>query len=81
MRQRRVLAYWFWAWPVLGLLVLACHWFDPMTLDNCPHMLFIPGLIGTAATGWTFVRTMDRRYLPQLGAAAFVFCLGVNAYW
>ena len=81
IEQRRFLIYWFWAWPVLGMLILGYHWFDPSALNNCPHMLFMPGLIGTAAAGWAFARTMDKRYIPQLGAAAMVLCLGVNAFW
>ena len=81
MKQRRFLIYWFWTWPVLGLLVLAYYQFDRAAMENCPHMLFIPGLIGIVATGWAFARTMDTRYLPQLAASALVFCFGVNAFW
>lgn len=79
--QRRFLVYWFWTWPIIGLLVLSYHWIDQTAMDNCPQMLFIPGLIGTVATGWAFARTLDKRYLPQLGAAVMVFFLGVNAFW
>ncbi|TWU51529.1 hypothetical protein Poly59_31210 [Rubripirellula reticaptiva] len=81
VEQRRLLVYWFWAWPTLGLLLLGYHWIDPTALNNCPQMLFIPGLIGTAATGWAFARSMDKRYIPQFIASAMVLCLGINAFW
>lgn len=81
MQQRRFLKYWFWTWPVLGSFVLAYHWYAPSALDNCPHMLFVPGLIGTIATSWAFVRTEDKRYLPQWFAAVIILCLGVTAFW
>ncbi len=79
--QRRFLIYWFWTWPALGLFVLVYDWFDRATMENCPHLLFIPGVIGTVATGWAFARTMDKRYLPQFGAAVVVLCLGLRAFW
>lgn len=80
IEQRRFLVYWFWAWPIFGLLILGYHWIDPTGLNNCPHLLFIPGLIGTIATGWAFARTLDNRYLPQFGASAMILCLGINAF-
>ncbi|TWT91534.1 hypothetical protein Pla52n_65250 [Stieleria varia] len=81
LKQRRFLIYWFWIWPVFGLFVLAYHWFDQTAWANCPQALFIPGLIGTTAAGWAFARTIDMRYLPQLGVSALVFLLGVDAFW
>ena len=81
MKQRRFLVYWFWAWPVVGALVLVLHTINPSALANCIHVLFIPGLIGTAASGWAFARTTDRRYLPQLGASAIVLTIGVTMFW
>lgn len=81
IEQRRFLVYWFWAWPILGSLILGYHGFDPIAFNDCPHMLFVPGLIGTTAIGWAFARTKDKRYLPQFGAAIIVLCLGVDAFW
>lgn len=81
IEQRRFLVYWFWAWPIIGLLILSYHWIDHRALYHCPHVLFIPGLIGTVVTGWAFARTLDERYLPQFGASAVVLCLGINAFW
>ena len=81
IEQRRFLVYWFWAWPILGLLLLGYHRVDPTGMENCRQMLFMPGLIGTVATGWAFARTMDRRYITQLFASAIVLCLGVDALW
>ena len=81
MKQRRFLVYWFWAWPVLGALVLVHHAINPSALANCIQVLFVPGLIGTVAAGWTFARTIDRRYLPQLGASAMVFSIGAAMFW
>lgn len=79
--QRRCLVYWFWVWPALGAVVLVHHTANPSALANCIQMLLVPGLIGTAAASWAFARTRDRRYLPQLGAAAMVFSMGAAMFW
>ena len=81
MKRRRLLAYWFWVWPILGTLVLTSHAFNPSIWLDCIQVLFLPGLIGTSVAGWTFARTTDRRYLPQLGASAVVFSVGAAMFW
>lgn len=81
IEQRRFFIFWFWTWPILSMLILSYHWIDAAAFSNCPHMLFIPGLIGTTASGWAFMRTRDRRYLPQLVASATVFCMGLIEFW
>lgn len=81
LKQRRFLVYWFWSWPVLGTLVLLWDSFDPSALANCVQALLVPGLIGTVATAWAFARTVDSRYLPQLGASALVLWIGGERFW
>ncbi|HBE63929.1 MAG TPA: hypothetical protein DDX19_14565 [Rhodopirellula baltica] len=81
IEQRKFLVYWFWIWPISGSLMLGYHWLSPIGFEDCPQMLFMPGLIGTAATGWAFARTLDKRYLPQFVGSAVVLCMGFNAFW
>lgn len=81
MKLRRYLVLWFWAWPVLGLIFVTCYWIYPTSFDRCMHMVFVPSLVGTAATGWAFARTMDKRYLPQLGSSFLVLVIGGWAFW
>lgn len=81
LKQRRFLVFWFWVWPVLGASALVTHWVHPSALANCIQVLFLPGLIGTVATGWAFARTADRRYLPQFGASAIVLAIGTAMFW
>lgn len=81
IEQRKFLIYWFWAWPILGSLMIGYHWLSPIGFEDCPHMLFMPGLIGTTASGWAFARTLDKRYLPQLAGSAVVLCMGFSVFW
>lgn len=77
LKQRQSLVYWFWVWPVVGLAILVHHWFDPSALRDCPQCLWLFGLIGTTASGWAFIRTMDRRYAPQAVLSLAVLILGL----
>ncbi|MDX1928227.1 MAG: hypothetical protein SFV81_16995 [Pirellulaceae bacterium] len=81
MRSRRFLVIWFWAWPALGLAVLTCYWLKPDLLENCLQMLVIPAVIGTIATGWTFLRTRDGRYLPQAFASTVMLIVNGLIFW
>ena len=54
---------------------------SPETFRNSAHVLFVPGLIGTVAAGWTTLRTKEKRFSPQLGASAIVLVLGLAQYW
>lgn len=80
-KDRRLLYYWFWAWPLIGMTVLSIHWIDSNTFRNCVQALFVPGLIGTVSSGWTIIRTNDIRYSLQLVASAIVFAVGFYQYW
>jgi hypothetical protein len=81
MRSRRFLVLWFWAWPALGLCALTCYWLNPDWLENCLHMLVVPGIVGTIATGWTILRTKDRRYLLQAFASAVILIVNSVVFW
>ena len=81
MKWRRYLVFWFWAWPALGLILLTCYRINPPSFDPCIHIVFVPGLVGTVATGWAFARTMDKRYLPQVGASTVALFVGVWVFW
>ena len=68
-------------WPLFGTFVLFWDAHSPTTFHRCAHVLFVPGLIGTVAAGRTILRTMDKRFSPQLGAAVIIFALGAAQYW
>ena len=80
-RSRRFLVLWFWTWPALGLCALALYWLEPSVIEDCLHMLVVPALVGTIATGWTFLRTQDRRYLPQAFASAVLLIVSGFTFW
>jgi hypothetical protein len=80
-RERRFLGNWFWIWPIGGALVVVQHWFNPSAFEQCPHVLFMAPLVGTATSGWTLIRTFDRRYVPQLLASVSVLCVGATCFW
>lgn len=77
----RFLVYWLWAWPFVGATAIAFRAINPSALENCSQTFFLPGLVGTAAAAWSFVRTFDNRYRPPLIASAILFVWGVFAYW
>ena len=79
-RWRNYLVYWFWAWPVCGVTMLIWHLIDSSSFENCPHMIFLFGLVGTIATGWALIRTYDYRYLPQTITSTIVLALGICGY-
>jgi hypothetical protein len=66
-RTRQFLAIWLWAWPASGLLGLVWWYFCPEEAINCGAFWAVP-LIGTATSGWAWLRTFERRYVPQLTA-------------
>jgi len=79
-RWRSYLVYWFWLWPAFGGIILIWRMIDLSSFENCPHMMFIFGFSGTIATGWSLIRTNDRRYLAQAIASAVVLVLGIVAF-
>ena len=40
IEQRKFLIYWFWAWPILGSLMIGYHWLSPTGFEDCPHIIF-----------------------------------------
>jgi hypothetical protein len=81
LRSRHFLKYWFWAWPALGGLVIAWQLLDRSAFQRCPQCLWIVPLIGTATAGWAWLRTLDRRYVPQLLASVVLLGLGAALFW
>ncbi len=80
-RARALLKHWFWAWPILGASSLAWWFFDRSAFQECPNVLWVPSLVGTAAAGWAWLRTHDRRYVPQFLASVVLFALGATVFW
>ncbi|SIO14388.1 hypothetical protein SAMN05444166_2682 [Singulisphaera sp. GP187] len=81
LRSRHFLKYWFWAWPAFGGLVMMWQLFNRSAFQQCPHCLWTAPLIGTAAAGWAWLRTLERRYIPQLLASVVLLGLGVASFW
>jgi predicted RNA-binding Zn-ribbon protein involved in translation (DUF1610 family) len=81
LRCRHGLKHWFWAWPTLGGLVITLQFFDRSAFQRCPQCLWIAPLIGTSTAGWAWLRTFDRRYVPQLLASAVLLGLGAALFW
>ncbi|MCD0460258.1 hypothetical protein [Roseiconus lacunae] len=79
--QRRWLVYWFWIWPVLGAAESLYAFLDPRATVDFQPILILPGLIGTSAAGWAFVRTRDHRYLHALIASALMLGLGATLFF
>jgi len=81
LQSRHFLKFWLWAWPALGGLAIALSLFDRSALQRCPQYLWIGPLIGTATAGWAWLRTMERRYLPQLLVSVVLLGLGAAMFW
>ncbi len=81
VRSRSFLKYWFWAWPGLGLLCITWWLFDQSAFEQCPQCYWLPPLIGTSAAGWAWIRTFDRRYVPQLLASVVLLGVGATIFW
>jgi hypothetical protein len=80
-KHRRFLSYWFWTWPLMGMVVVTIHWFDQEIFRNCMHALFVPGLVGTVSAGWTIVRANARDYSLQFCASVVILAVGVTMFW
>jgi hypothetical protein len=81
LQSHTFLRYWLWAWPAFGLLLIAWQWFDRSAFQRCPQMSWIIPLLGTSTAGWTWLRTFDRRYVPQLLTSAVLLGLGASLFW
>lgn len=73
--------YWLWAVPSIGLLTVVWGTLDPSAFERCPHVAFVFPLIGLAAGGWTWLRTFDHRYLPQVLYSTLLLIVGVGVFW
>lgn len=81
LRSRHFLKFWLWAWPAFGGLVIAWQLFDRSAFQRCPQCLWNGPLIGTATAGWAWLRTFDRRYVPQLLVSVVLLGLGAALFW
>jgi predicted RNA-binding Zn-ribbon protein involved in translation (DUF1610 family) len=80
-RSRHFLKHWFWAWPALGGSIITWELLDRSAFQRCPQCVWTAPLIGTATAGWAWLRTSDRRYVPQLLASVVLLGLGVVLFW
>ena len=81
LQSRTLLKYWFWAWPSIGLLACATWLVEHNALQQCPQSYFLAPLIGTATTGWAWIRTFDSLYVPPLLASIVVLSVGGMIFW
>ena len=77
----RFLWYWLWLWPGMGLLCAIWGTLDPTAFERCPQVYWTFPLIGVSAAGWTWLRTRDRRYLPQALASGAILVVGAWLFW
>ena len=77
----RFLQYWLWLWPGIGLLCAVWGLLEPIAFERCPQVYWTFPLIGLSAAGWTWLRTFERRYVPQLLSSIVVFVIGAWLYW
>jgi hypothetical protein len=63
-QSRGFLVYWLWLWPALTTAGFIWWYFDPDKAQACRVIWIVP-LIGAAVSGWTWIRTFDRRYVLQ----------------
>jgi len=80
-KQRRMLYYWFWVWPLFGVVVILLHNFNPNILTNCNQALFLPGLIGTLTSGYTIIRAKDRSFALQFVGSVVALAVGGRLFW
>lgn len=81
IQQRKFLMYWLWVWPIIAMAFFTLSHFDTTILQRCPQMLIVPGILGTVSAGWSFARTQDWRYFPQMIASGFVLVWGWRLIW
>ena len=81
IRSRTALKYVLWIWPTLALGAYLFSWFDPRQVQNHPEHLLIPALLAVGTTGWSWFRTLDRRYFPPFAASIVLFVLSGLAFW
>lgn len=79
IRLRRFLAYWLWAWPVFAAGEFVWWCFSPVAALQC--RIWVVPLIGTVASGYSWLRTFDRRYVWQLVSSVLLLAaLGYLAW-
>lgn len=78
---RKFLWYWLWIWPLVGLVAITwCH-FDARAFESCPQVPFVFPLIGVSAAFWTWIRTFECQYLPQLFSSLILLVAGFKVFW
>ena len=81
LRGRSFLKHWLWVWPIAGGVCLAIWVTQPAAFGGNPTIVCLFPLIGTAVAGWSYIRTLDRRYAPQLLASFVCFCIAAMMCW
>ncbi len=78
IRGRSLLQLWFWAWPLMATVGLVVWLVDRGIFQQNPMPILLPALLGTATSGYTVLRTRDRRYVMQLVASFVLLASGVT---
>lgn len=81
LRTRQFLRRWLWGFPAVGGLAIAWRMIDHLAFQDCPQCLLMAPLIAAATAGWAWLRTFDRRYLPQVLASLVLLGFGVVLFW
>jgi hypothetical protein len=85
-RYRRIasasfLRVWLWAWPAIGAGAIAMQLLDPSAWRQCPAVLWHSPVFGTCLSGYAWIRTWDRRYLPPFLVSLCLVVPGALLYW
>jgi len=81
IETRRLARYGVWIFHGMTIFTLTWPFIDPATWEQNPHMPFACALLATGTSGWAWIRTLHRQYLPSLFAAIILLIIGSFALW
>jgi hypothetical protein len=80
-RFRAGLTLWLWFWPILAAVLLVWACFDRTRLQQSWPGLLIAPVFAAALAAWTWLRTFDRRYFPQLMVSVVLLAMTAALIW
>ena len=81
IRDRAFLKYLLWLWPLFSLLFLGYLYFDRTAFQQRWQEIWLFPFTGTLASGWSWIRTFDRRYFLPLLASFVLLCVSAAIFW
>ena len=77
IKGRSLLKLWLWSWPLFTIAGLVIWFFAPSAMDSNPIPILVVALLGVGTASYSFLRTFDFRYLPQLVTSACLLLISV----